>query len=114
VKMQRHLPIILAGDFNENIHAEHQKLMTMLQSIGLTHSLYFEQYEYMPSYRRTNPLVNNWLNREKYSRRLDYIFVGLPEECDLKIRQYEPMYLTPPLSDHDPVFLSLAPYAPTG
>src|SRR5215510_294475 len=77
VKMQRHLPIILAGDFNENIHAEHQKLMTMLQSIGLTHSLYFEQYEYMPSYRRTNPLVNNWLNREKYSRRLDYIFVGL-------------------------------------
>jgi len=85
-----------------------KNFVAMLQSIGLTHSTYFEQYEYMPSYRRNNPLVNNWLNREKYSRRLDYILVGLTDECDLKVRQYEPMYLTPPLSDHDPVFLSLS------
>ena len=31
-----------------------------------------------------------------------------PEDFDLKVAQYEPMYLTPPLSDHDPVFLSLS------
>jgi endonuclease/exonuclease/phosphatase family metal-dependent hydrolase len=108
VKMQRQLPIIVAGDFNENILAEQEKFVTMLQPIGLAHSMDFQHYEYMPSYRRNNPLVNNWLNREKYSRRLDYIFVSLTEEFDMKVRQYEPMYLTPPLSDHDPVFLSLS------
>lgn len=109
VKLQRHLSVILAGDFNENILAEQRKFVAMLQSIGLAHSLHFEQYEYLPSYSRNNPLVNNWLNREKYSRRLDYILVGLTEDFDLKVRQYELMYLTPPLSDHDPVFLSLSP-----
>jgi endonuclease/exonuclease/phosphatase family metal-dependent hydrolase len=108
MKSQPNLPIILAGDFNENALMEQKKFVTILQSRGLTHSLYFEQYEFMPSYRIKNPFVNNWLNRSKYSRRLDYILVRLTEEFDLKVVQYEPMYLIPPLSDHDPVFLSLS------
>jgi endonuclease/exonuclease/phosphatase family metal-dependent hydrolase len=108
IKVHRHLPIILAGDFNENALMEQKKFATILQSIGLTHSVYFEQYEFMPSYRIKNPLVNNWLNRSKYSRRLDYILVSLTEGFDLKVVQYEPMYLIPPLSDHDPIFLSLS------
>ena len=108
MKAHRHLPIILAGDFNENALMEQKKFVTILQSIGLTHSVYFEQYEFMPSYRIKNPFVNNWLNRSKYSRRLDYILVSLTEEFDLKVVQYEPMYLIPPLSDHDPILLSLS------
>jgi endonuclease/exonuclease/phosphatase family metal-dependent hydrolase len=108
MKVHRHLPIILAGDFNENALMEQKKFITILQSIGLAHSAYFEQYEFMPSYRIKNPLVNNWINRSKYSRRLDYILVRLTEEFDLKVVQYEPMYLIPPLSDHDPIFLSLS------
>ena len=108
MKSQPNLPIILAGDFNENALMEQKKFVTILQSRGLTHSLHFEQYEFMPSYRIKNPFVNNWLNRSKYSRRLDYILVRLTEEFDLKVVQYEPMYLIPPLSDHDPVFLSLS------
>ena len=108
MKVQPHLPVILAGDFNENALMEQKKFVTILQSRGLTHSLHFEQYEFMPSYRIKNPLVNNWLNRSKYSRRLDYILVRLTEEFDLRVVQYEPMYLIPPLSDHDPVFLSLS------
>jgi endonuclease/exonuclease/phosphatase family metal-dependent hydrolase len=108
ITVQRHGPVILAGDFNENVITEQKKFVTMLQSIGLKHSLYFEQYEFMPSYRINNPFVHNWLNREKYSRRLDYILVSLTEDFDLKVVQYEPIYLIPPLSDHDPVFLSLS------
>ena len=108
IKVQPHLPVILAGDFNENALMEQKKFVTILQSRGLTHSIYFEQYEFMPSYRIKNPLVNNWLNRSKYSRRLDYILVSLTEDFDLKVVQYEPIYLIPPLSDHDPVFLSLS------
>jgi endonuclease/exonuclease/phosphatase family metal-dependent hydrolase len=108
MRLYRHFPIILAGDFNENALMEQKKFVTILQSIGLTHSVYFEQYEFMPSYRIKNPLVNNWLNRSKYSRRLDYILVSLTEEFNLKVVQYEPMYLIPPLSDHDPIFLSLS------
>src|SRR5215471_4731688 len=108
MKSQPNLPIILAGDFNENALMDQKKFATILQSRGLTHSLHFEQYEFMPSYRIKNPFVNNWLNRSKYSRRLDYILVSLTEDFDLKVVQYEPIYLVPPLSDHDPVFLSLS------
>jgi endonuclease/exonuclease/phosphatase family metal-dependent hydrolase len=108
MKFHRNLPIILAGDFNEDALMDQKKFMTMLQSRGLIHSLYFEQYEFMPSYRVKNPFVNTWINRSKYSRRLDYILVSLTEEFNLKVVQYEPMYLIPPLSDHDPVFLSLS------
>ena len=108
MKAHQHLPIILAGDFNENALMEQKKFIPILQSIGLIHSVHFEQYEFMPSYRIKNPLVNNWMNRSKYSRRLDYILVSLTEDFDLKVVQYEPMYLIPPLSDHDPIFLSLS------
>lgn len=108
MKLQPNLPIILAGDFNENALMDQKKFVTILQSRGLTHSLHFEQYEFMPSYRIKNPFVNHWLNRSKYSRRLDYILVSLTEGFDLKVVQYEPIYLIPPLSDHDPIFLSLS------
>jgi endonuclease/exonuclease/phosphatase family metal-dependent hydrolase len=110
MKMRPHLSSILAGDFNENALMEQKKFVTMLQSRGLTHSLYFEKYEFMPSYRIKNPLVNTWINREKYSRRLDYILVNIAKDFYLKVMQYEPIYLNPPLSDHDPVFLSLSSY----
>src|SRR5215510_1438337 len=59
MKSQRNSPIILAGDFNEDALMEQKKFLTILQSRGLTHSLQFEQYEFMPSYRIKNPLVNN-------------------------------------------------------
>jgi endonuclease/exonuclease/phosphatase family metal-dependent hydrolase len=108
VKAHQHSSVILAGDFNENALMEQKKFVTMLDSQGLTHSSLFEQYEYMPSYRLNNHLANKWINREKYSCRLDYILVNLTENCDLKVVQYEPIYLIPPLSDHDPVFLSLS------
>jgi endonuclease/exonuclease/phosphatase family metal-dependent hydrolase len=103
-----HMPTILAGDFNENALMEQKKFVTMLQSRGFTYPLDFEKYERIPSYRLNNPLVNNWYNRVKYSRRLDYILVSLTEDFDLKVIHYEPVYLMPPLSDHDPVVLSLA------
>jgi endonuclease/exonuclease/phosphatase family metal-dependent hydrolase len=108
MKLQGNLPIILAGDFNEDAIMVQKKFMTILQPSCLTHSLYFAQYEFMPSYRVQNPFVNMWITRSKYSRRLDYILVSLTEDFHLKVVQYEPMYLTPPLSDHDPVLLSLS------
>jgi endonuclease/exonuclease/phosphatase family metal-dependent hydrolase len=108
MKAQPNLPIILAGDFNEDALMDQKKFMALLQPRGLTHSIHFEQYEFMPSYRVKNPFVNTWVTRSKYSRRLDYILVSLTEEFNLRVVQYEPMYLIPSLSDHDPVFLSLS------
>jgi endonuclease/exonuclease/phosphatase family metal-dependent hydrolase len=108
MKAQQYMCIILAGDFNENTLMEQKKFITMLQSSGLTHSVSFAPYERMPSYRLNNPLVNNWLDRVKGSCRFDYILVRLTEDFDLKISQYEPIYLIPALSDHDPVILSLS------
>jgi len=108
MQAQQHMPVILAGDFNENALMEQKKFVTILQSRGLMHSIHFERYEYMPSYRLNNPLVDTWMNRVSYSRRLDYILVSLVEKLGLQVVQYEPIYLTPPLSDHDPVILSLS------
>lgn len=71
MQAQQHMPFILAGDFNENILMKQKKFVTMFQSRGLMHSVRFEPYECMPTYRFNNPLVNKWINREKYSRRLD-------------------------------------------
>jgi endonuclease/exonuclease/phosphatase family metal-dependent hydrolase len=108
MRTQRHWPIILAGDFNEHALMEQKKFVTMLQSRGLTHLVSFEPYDLMPSYRLNNPLVNNWIDRVKFSCRLDYILFDITEKFNLKVVQYEPLYLIPSLSDHDPVFLSLS------
>src|SRR5262245_60752580 len=108
MRTQRHWPVILAGDFNEHALMEQKKFVTMLQSRGLTHFVSFEPYDRMPSYRLNNPLVNNWIDPVKFSCRLDYILVGLTENFNFKVVQYEPLYPTPSLSDHDPVFLSLS------
>jgi len=108
MQLPRNFPTILAGDFNEDSLMDQTHLVKLLQSRNLTHSLHCKPYQCMPSYRTENPLVNNWLNRSRYSRRLDYIFVSFTEEFDWKVVQYEPLYLMPPLSDHDPVVLSLS------
>src|SRR5262249_4621539 len=108
MQLTRNFPTILAGAFNENILMDQKHFVKLLQSRNLTPSLHCEPYQCMPSYRTENPLVNNWLNRSRYSRRLDYILVSFTEEFDWKVVQYEPLYLMPPLSDHDPVVLSLS------
>jgi len=108
---QRNVPAILAGDFNEHVLMDQKKFTNLLQSRHLTHTFQGEHGPCMPSYRVENPLVNTWLNRSKYSRRLDYIFISLPEGWDLQVVQYEPLYLIPPLSDHDPVLLSLSSHS---
>jgi endonuclease/exonuclease/phosphatase family metal-dependent hydrolase len=104
----RNMPAIVAGDFNEHILMEQPHVVKVLQSRHLLHACPGEPSPWLPSYRVDNPLVNNWLNRSQYSRRLDYIFVSFPEACGMKVVQYEPMYLRPPLSDHDPVLLALS------
>ena len=108
IEVQRHMPVILAGDFNEHALMEQKKFADMLHAKGLTQALSFEPYERMPSYRLNNPLVNNWLDSVKGSCRFDYILVRITEDFDLKIASYEPIYLVPALSDHDPVLLSLS------
>lgn len=108
IEAQPHMPVILAGDFNEHALMEQKKFADMLHAKGLIQALSFEPYERMPSYRLNNPLVNNWLDPVKGSCRFDYILVRITEDFDLKIARYEPIYLVPALSDHDPVFLSLS------
>src|SRR5262249_46474361 len=67
IEAQRHMPVILAGDFNEHALMEQKKFADMLHAKGLTQALSFEPYERMPSYRLNNPLVNNWLDPVKGS-----------------------------------------------
>jgi endonuclease/exonuclease/phosphatase family metal-dependent hydrolase len=52
--------------------------------------------------------VDNWLNRIRFPKRYDYVFVKNTDAVGLQVVRYEPEYLKPPLSDHDPVILELA------
>ncbi len=100
-------PTVLAGDFNQD-HIMSNKLFTqILNNTNFTHPAILIGAP-QHTYRLTNPLTQTWLNRLKESGHLDYIFIRFLEKFGLYAKQYTPIHLPTPLSDHDPVILRLA------
>lgn len=97
------IPTIFTGDFNEPELLDQPDFFSLLQKGKFSH----HNSELLPTYRTNNPLVNIWINRVASSRKIDYIFTKLIEQYNLVILQYEPIYLMPTLSDHDPLVLLL-------
>jgi len=106
LKHESDMPIILAGDFNEHAMMEHQSFATLFEKAGFVH--HNNGTELLPTYRIGNYFVNNWLNRVPQSQRYDYILTRDIEKIDLHFYSYGPWYIEPPLSDHDPVILTLS------
>lgn len=100
-------PAVLAGDFNEDKLWEQKEFTTILNAASFSNPLSVEK-GMPPTYRLENEFVDIWINRDKFARRYDYIFVRSLGQCGLRIRSYEPVYLTPALSDHDIVELVLS------
>ncbi len=99
-------PAILAGDFNEDKLWEQQEFNSLLDAAHFKHPVSILQ-GLPPSYRKENEFVDIWANRDEESRRYDYIFVRNIGNLGFDVSTYEPRYLTPALSDHDPVCLTL-------
>ena len=104
------LPTILAGDFNEHHIAAHEDFVGPLRSARLHHPHTGDTL--LPSFRPENPYANRLADRFTNSKikdpkRYDHILVRHLDRAGLSVDRYEPIPLNPPLSDHDPVILTL-------
>ncbi len=100
-------PAVLAGDFNEDRMWEQKSFTSILEAAHFSPPLAVDE-DLLPSYRLENEYVDIWINREKASRRYDYIFIRAVDQLGFQVAAYEPVYVTPVLSDHDPVALTLS------
>lgn len=96
-------PTILAGDFNEHAIIEQEQLARLLTYAGFVSPLVEEKLA--PTFRRENIFAASWDSELGDSQRLDYILVRSLD--GLAVADYQPVYLTPELSDHDPIVLTL-------
>ncbi len=102
-------PIILAGDFNENYLMKEYEFAELFRTTGFSDPSKFKEGEPIsPTYRPENTYVDNFLSRIHSPKRYDYILVKNLDKAGLKVTEYKPEYLTPPISDHDPLFLTLS------
>jgi endonuclease/exonuclease/phosphatase family metal-dependent hydrolase len=100
-------PTILAGDFNQDQLANDEVFMSLLSNTKFVHPGILTDAP-LHTYRLNNPLTQTWLNRLKESGHLDYIFIRFLEKLGLNVKNYTPIHLPTPLSDHDPVVLTLS------
>ncbi|HEY4475506.1 MAG TPA: endonuclease/exonuclease/phosphatase family protein [Candidatus Paceibacterota bacterium] len=108
------LPGLIAGDLNQHNLAVERPLLEFFRQAGFLHPTIVAGDHMAPTYRPENPYFNslwnfiswNWLFFRKPSR-LDYFFVNGIKKIGLRVSRYEPLYFSPPLSDHDPVLLTL-------
>lgn len=99
------LPALIAGDLNENnldMRGVFGRLISQFRFLHPTRGAL------RPTYRPENHYVEeSWINRVPSPLRLDYFLSRGAEQYGLRVARYEPLYLRPPLSDHDPVLLVL-------
>lgn len=102
------LPVLLAGDLNEHNLARKTPFAEFLRTAGFLHPSLGLGRELAPTYRPENRYVKNLINWPfQGPYRLDYFFLKGLREIGLGVSRYEPVHLSPPLSDHDPVVLVL-------
>jgi endonuclease/exonuclease/phosphatase family metal-dependent hydrolase len=99
------IPTILAGDFNEHAIIKQEELVRLLENTGLVQPL--AEQPIAATFRRENIFVDTWSNRPDISQCLDYILVRSFDRFNLVAHSYNPVYLKPELSDHDPIILVL-------
>ncbi len=99
------LPTVIGGDFNEHDMLQSPVFTNLFAQHGFTHPA--EEGKMQPTYRAENFFVDNWLNRVDTSQRYDYILIKNMDKLGYTTISYAPVYMTPELSDHDPVALGL-------
>lgn len=107
LEQDQETPTILAGDFNQDVLLEDIDFLKVLNNTNFIHPGILKDAP-RHTYRLNNLLTQTWLNRLKESGHLDYIFIRFLEKFGLQVREYTPIHLAEPLSDHDPVILKLS------
>lgn len=100
-------PTIVAGDFNQDALLKDASFIEILKNTNFSYPDILTNIAY-DTYRLDNHLTQTWLNKLKQSGHLDYIFIKGQEKLGLRINNYSPLYLAEPLSDHDPIVLTLS------
>lgn len=106
IKNNQSYPVILAGDFNQANFREQPDYRVILDSVSLyeptdhTHTL-------LQTHRLENDYARTWPNRAERSEQIDYIFISNQDRWKIEIKSYQALHLDPPLSDHDPLLLTL-------
>lgn len=98
------LPTIIAGDFNQHDICKDKNFCLLMDEYKFMHP---STMAFHPTYRKENPYVNIWMNRIPHSKRIDYIMHNDLNAFGLKSQDYSVLYPEHPLSDHDPVMLTL-------
>lgn len=104
------LPTVVAGDFNEHHISLHEDFIEPLRVARLAHPPNGDSLA--PSFRPDNPFANRLADRFTNSKieepkRYDHILVRHLDRAGIATGRYEPLPLNPPLSDHDPIILTL-------
>lgn len=105
LKGEKKIPTIFAGDFNEDRMMEQKWFNDTIRGAGFIDPERNRGKAILPSYRKENPFVNMWPNRVKVSERCDYVFFRDFKKAE--VASYDPLPKNPPLSDHDPVALTI-------
>ena len=105
-KKNDHIPTVLAGDLNQDNIIKHDHIGILLEN-EFNHHVTGGDETLLPSYRIENPYVDNLMNRDKKSRRYDYILTKNIKKYNLEVHSYAPIITDKVLSDHDPVLMSL-------
>jgi endonuclease/exonuclease/phosphatase family metal-dependent hydrolase len=106
-KAVKNMPIIAAGDFNENDMFKEKDFSHLLKKAGFEDPARGEKEEARPTIRVGNHYSSKtWFNRNRKSSRIDYIITKDLEKFGWKIAEFKVLdQPKSPLSDHDPVML---------
>ncbi|MDO8516139.1 MAG: endonuclease/exonuclease/phosphatase family protein [bacterium] len=101
------LPAVLVGDFNQDALNHQEDFAELFETTGFSHPLN-PHSDHKPSFRPENPYVERWKNRTRGPKRFDYMLVRNLKHAGLSATYYEPQILPIPLSNHDPLLLTLS------
>ncbi len=100
-------PLVMAGDFNEDDIMEQPQFAARLERSDMAHPASTASAS-VYTYRHDNPFVTDLTPSPDSSCRFDYFFVRGLDRLRLRVERYEPLYVDPAMSDHDPVILTLS------
>ncbi len=108
-KAVKNMPVIIAGDFNENDMFKEKDFAHLLRKAGFEDPARGEKEEARPTIRLGNRYASRtWFNRSPKSKRLDYILINDLEKFGWKITDFKVLDQPQnPFSDHDPVMLEI-------
>jgi endonuclease/exonuclease/phosphatase family metal-dependent hydrolase len=108
-KAAKNMPVIVAGDFNENDMFKDKDFFHLLKKAGFTDPARGEKEEARPTIRFGNHYASKtWFNRSPKSRRIDYIITKDLEKFGWRVADFKVLDQPKnPLSDHDPVMLEI-------